>query len=133
MKVFKVTAKCGHVGRSYYVIKSFPIQAPNGKEAAKIARSLPRVKHHHKDAIISVEEITLTDYYLLVQKNNNDPYFSCQCVQDQRRYEEIVYSESYEEERSYEAPHKTIYYGKEILRNPKKFMRKIYFTERYAI
>ena len=133
MKVFKVTAKCGHVGRNYYVIKSFPVQASDGKEAARIARNIPRVKHHHKDAIINVEEITLAEYYALMHKNDSDPYFSCQNVQDQRRYDEVVYSEYCQEERPSETSRKTVYYGKEILRNPKKFMRNIYYTERYAI
>ena len=71
MKMFKVTAKCGHVGRNHYVVKNFPVQASNGREAAKIARDLPRVKHHHKDAIINVEEITFSEYYLLIQQNNS--------------------------------------------------------------
>lgn len=133
MKLFKVTAKCGHVGKNYYVIKSFPVQASDGKEAARIARNIPRVKHHHKDAIISVEEITLAEYYLLIQQNKNDPYFSCQNIQDQRRYDEVVYSEFHQKERYSEINRKTVYYGKEILRNPKKFMRNIYYTERYAI
>ena len=93
MKMFKVTAKCGHVGRNHYVVKNFPVQASNGREAAKIARDLPRVKHHHKDAIINVEEITLSEYYLLIQQNCNDPYFRCHNVQDQRCYEEVVFSE----------------------------------------
>ena len=28
---------------------------------------------------------------------------------------------------------KIVYYGKEVLRNPKRFMRNVYYTERYAI
>lgn len=133
MKVYKVTAKCGHVGRNYYVIKSFPVQASDGKEAARIARNIPRVKHHHKDAIISVEEITLAEYYALIRQNNSDPYFSCQNVQDQRKYEEVIYSEHSQKKNYSEISHKTVYYGKEILRNPKKFMRNINYAERYAI
>ena len=133
MKMFKVTAKCGHVGKNYYAIKSFPIQASDGRNAAKIARDIPRVKHHHKDAIISVEEITHAEYYLLMQQNNNDPYFSCRNIQDQRKYEEVVYTEHCQEEQYSEVSHKTVYYRKENIRNPKKFMRNIYFTERYVI
>lgn len=133
MKMFKVTAKCGHVGRNHYVVKNFPVQASNGREAAKIARDLPRVKHHHKDAIINVEETTLSEYYLLIQQNCNDPYFRCHNVQDQRCYEEVVFSEDIKVEPVFEDRKKIVYYGKEVLRNPKRFMRNVYYTERYAI
>ena len=51
MEFYLVTTKCGHVGKGHYVPITFPIKAENGKEAAKIARMLPRVKHHHWDAI----------------------------------------------------------------------------------
>ena len=133
MRMYKVTAKCGHVGRSHYVIKDFPVKANDGKEAAKIARELPRVKHHHKDAIRSVVEISFEEYWSLVKANEADPYFSCENVQDQRSYEEIIYCEEVEEKRSYETSNKVIYYGKQLLRNPKRFMRNNYYTERYAI
>lgn len=133
MRMYKVTAKCGHVGRSNYVLKDFPVKAENGRDAAKIARRIPRVKHHHKDAIVRVIEITLEEYYALILANKNDPYFSCENVQDQRRYDELIFSETFEDEREIEPCKKIVYYGKEILRNPKKFMRNIYWTERYAI
>ena len=133
MKAYKVVAKCGHVGKKHYVLKTFPIRAQDGREAARICRNLPRVKHHHKDAIISVEEVSLTEFFFLVKQNQNDPYFSCKNIQDQRRYDETVYFEPFREIRLYEKSRKSIYHGKEILRYPKKYMRNIYFTERYAI
>jgi len=55
-KFYIVTAKCGHVGKSKYILIDFPVIAEDGREAAKIARQIPRVKHHHKDAIRNVEE-----------------------------------------------------------------------------
>ena len=55
---YEVICKCGHVGKQHYIEISFPIIAENGREAAKKARYLPRVKHHHKDAIINVRKIT---------------------------------------------------------------------------
>ena len=134
MRMYKVVAKCGHVGRNHFVLKTFPVKAQNGKEAAKIVRNLPRVKHHHKDAIRSVEEITVSEYVALERLNREDPYFSCNNVQDQRAYEEIIYNEDdFMFERESEKSNRLVYYGKELLRNPKRFMRNIYMTERYAV
>lgn len=133
MKVFRVTAKCGHVGRNNYVIKSFAIRAFDAREAARIARDIPRVKHHHKDAILDVQEITLDDYYTLVEQNSHDPYFRCHNVQDQRSYEEVVYTEVKTERKRSEVTRKTMYYGKELIRNPKRFIRNVLYTERFAI
>lgn len=133
MKLFRVVAKCGHVGRNYYVLKEFAIKAANGKDAAKIAREMPRVKHHHKDAIRSVTEITIEEYYSLLKLNSEDPYFSCTSIQEQRLYEEVVYPEEFEDVKEPETSSKIIYYGKQLLRNPKRYMRNIYMMERYAI
>lgn len=83
-KTFAVEAKCGHVGRKYYIAITFPVVADNGKEAAKIVRRIPRVKHDHKDAIISVKEITIEEYEELIQQNKNDEYLQCHSVQEQR-------------------------------------------------
>jgi hypothetical protein len=57
-KHFIVTAKCGHVRRANFIAIDFPVVASNGKEAAAIARQLPRVKHDHKDAILGVREVS---------------------------------------------------------------------------
>jgi len=81
---YKVTAKCGHVGKYYCVLIDFPIKATNGVEASNIARSMPRVKHDHKDAILSCEKITKEEYELLLEVNSNDPYLQCKSVQDQK-------------------------------------------------
>ncbi len=84
-RYFKVTAKCGHVGRSHYVPISFPVAASCGKEAAAIARWYPRVKHHHPDAIINCEEIDREQYGILLKANSLDPYLQCKCKRDQRK------------------------------------------------
>lgn len=84
-RYFKVTAKCGHVGRSHYVPISFPVAASCGKEAAAIARWYPRVKHHHSDAIINCEEIDREQYCILLKANTLDPYLQCKCKRDQRK------------------------------------------------
>lgn len=64
-KFYKVTCKCGHVGKQYFIRISFPINADSGKEASEIARSLPRVKHDHKDAILDCKEIDYEEYLIL--------------------------------------------------------------------
>ena len=51
MKMYEVCAKCGHVGRDFYTEKIFAVKAKNAKEAAQFARFIPRVKHHHPDAM----------------------------------------------------------------------------------
>ena len=99
-KIFAVEAKCGHVGRKYYIAITFPVVADNGKEAAKIVRRIPRVKHDHKDAIISVNEITIEEYEELIQLNRNDEYLQCHSIQEQRARcdglsERIIMEDSY--------------------------------------
>jgi hypothetical protein len=74
---YKVIAKCGHVGRKHYIPIQFAIIAENGKEAAQIARNLPRVKKDHKDAILMCEKISYEVYQEILQNNHNDPYLKC--------------------------------------------------------
>ena len=83
LKFFRVTCKCGHVGRQFFVRIDFPIIADSGKEAAAIARQLPRVKHDHKDAILNCVEIDYEEYQILQKINNNDPYLKCKNPQEQ--------------------------------------------------
>ena len=83
MKYYEVKAKCGHVGMNNYIIKTFAICAENGREAASRARWMPRVKHHAKDAILSVKEIDEFEYDEIIEINHNDNYFKCESIQDQ--------------------------------------------------
>lgn len=84
IKFFKVTAKCGHVGKHFYLPVDFAIYAENAKIAAKIARNKSRVKHHQKDAILSVKEIDYLEYLDLLEKNKNNPYLNSHSIQEQR-------------------------------------------------
>lgn len=86
-KFFKVNAKCGHVGKGSYINIDFAVVASNAKEAAAKTRLFGRVKHHCKDAINFVEEISLEDFTSLVEKLASDPYISCDNIQNQRRIE----------------------------------------------
>jgi len=83
LEMYEVVCKCGHVGKSHYVKISFPVKARSRKEAARIARELPRVKHDHKDAILDVCRIDQNRYVELTERNKKDPYLHCSCVQDQ--------------------------------------------------
>lgn len=125
MKMYEVQAKCGHVGRKYYVLKNFAVIAENGKDAASITRWMPRVKHHHKDAIRSVVEIDQERYRELKITNRMDPYFSCHCVQDQRSYTEPdIYPEKHRWlEEEVDENYKAVFAGKEKIRKPKKYIR----------
>ena len=82
-KYFMVIAKCGHVGKKHYVPIKFAVIAKDGKEAAKMVRQFPRVKHDHKDAILNVNKIDYERYLEIVEMNNNDPYLKCHSRQEQ--------------------------------------------------
>lgn len=85
MWYFKVTAKCGHVGRRHYIVKDFYIEVTSGKEAAFKVRYTPRVKHNRKDAILSVEVITKAEYLIGKAVQAEDPYFQVHSSTEQRR------------------------------------------------
>ena len=84
-KYFKVLAKCGHVGKRNYVPIAFAVIAKSRKEASKATRSFPRVKHDHKDAILSCDEITFEDYLELYENNRKDPYLNCHSTHEQNK------------------------------------------------
>lgn len=86
MKYYKVTAKCGHVGKGFYYPGDLFIKAENGRDAAKVAREMPRVKHDRKDAILNVVEIDLESYLAGKEATRNNPYFFCESIQEQFKY-----------------------------------------------
>ena len=128
MRYFMVTAKCGHVGKDFYIPIDFPIRADSAKEAAAAARSLPRVKHHHKDAILSVTEVSYADYEDLRYVNSFDPYLHCRCIQDQRAEYDAVYNriveEARPERRAKEISERPIFSGKERIRNARRYAKE---------
>ena len=108
-KYFAVTVKFGHVGQHKCIIKTVPLTAESGKEAAYQARWMPRVKHHDKHAIIDVKEIDLETYFILMIEKSLDPYFQCKNIQEQRNEcegieDEVQYME--EDEIDYESREK---------------------------
>ncbi len=92
MRLYKVKAKCGHVGRSYYILKDFYVKAIDGKEAAYKVRYSPRVKHHKKDAILSVQEITDEEFLKGRKMQMEDKYFNVHNSSDQRKCCAVDYS-----------------------------------------
>ena len=82
-KYFRVTCKCGHVGKQHFIRIDFPVCADSKKEAAEIARYIPRVKHDHKDAILGCVEIDFEEYQIIQKINENDPYLKCKNIQEQ--------------------------------------------------
>lgn len=89
MKYYIVTAKCGHVGRGYYIPIDFPVKAESKTEAAKIVRDFPRVKHHHKDAILDCREVSFEEYNTARVKNQADTYLLCNSSTEQRLFCDI--------------------------------------------
>jgi hypothetical protein len=90
MNYFEVTAKCGHVGRDSFYKGLFYVQAENGSEAALKVRYLPRVKHDHKDAILSVSKISFDEFKVGQAAHKENPFFSCSSVQEQREFAEEI-------------------------------------------
>jgi hypothetical protein len=84
-KYFSVKAKCGHVGKMNCVWVDFAVTAESAKEAAMVARNFARVKHQHKDAIASVQEIRFEEYELLRSDNYADPFLQCHNKQEQQQ------------------------------------------------
>ena len=84
-KHYIVDALCGHVGLNNNIIISFTVCANNAKIAAKMTRQFPRVKHHCKNAILGVKEVSYTHYKKQQKINNNDPYLKCKNTQDQKK------------------------------------------------
>lgn len=87
MSYFEVIAKCGHVGKGYYIPISFAIIARNRSDAANVTRNKARVKHDRPDAIIAVNRLTKEEYEELKRQNEADPYLNCTNIQQQREIE----------------------------------------------
>ena len=90
MKFYEVTAKCGHVGRRQFYMGLFYVRAENGREAATLVRQKPRVKHNHKDAILSISSISYSEYLTGKAAYKTNPYFNCKSKQEQRIYADEI-------------------------------------------
>ena len=88
---YEIVAKCGHVGKGKYYEGVFYEKTENAKKAAEIVRGRGRVKHHKKDAIISVREISQEEYFAGVEAKKDDLYFQCLNIQDQNAIFDKIY------------------------------------------
>lgn len=75
-KYYLVETMCGHVGNGAYIPVTFPIRAEDGKSAAKIAREIPRVKHHNKYAILDVKKVDFEEFDQQRKINRHDSYLN---------------------------------------------------------
>ena len=89
-KLYVVSVKGGHVGRHRYMPIDMPIKATSKKEAATIARSRPRVKHDHPDAILSVSHVTEEVFMETVRKNREDPYLNVRSKHEQKMFQDQI-------------------------------------------
>lgn len=86
---YAVIAKCGHIGKKQYIPIKFAVIADNGKQAAKKVRNFPRVKHNHKNAILSVTKINFDEFIQINKKNDEDLYLKCHSKQEQSLIENL--------------------------------------------
>lgn len=126
MKYYEVSVKCGHVGKNWYVIKTLAVRAESGKMAAYLARKCPRVKHDHKDAILSVQEVTQEKFFETMKANKEDPFFLCKNIQEQRKRCLDIAVIHEEGERNYQGKKtssaKSSFAKGEKLKNPKRYL-----------
>jgi hypothetical protein len=127
MRYFIVTAKCGHVGKGRYIPIRFAVRAKTASEAASVARGLPRVKHHHKDAILSVEEVDVSEYEDRHYVNSFDPYLLCKNKKAQMQEFDAIFFRIQDEDNEHhckeERSEKPLYSGKKRIRNVRNTQR----------
>ncbi len=116
---YKVVAKCGHVGRNNYYRGKFGVIAESGKDAASKVRFYPRVKHHHQDAILSVNRISREEYNFLKKEWKENPYFHC----NNRTMQDSFYSEI-EKDIFPETPRQVLYRKQFRADDSEKYKRK---------
>lgn len=139
-KYYAVECKCGHTGsRRTYISIRFAVSAFSGKEAAAIGRSIPRCKHHHKDCVLNVSEISYQKFVELRKENSQDPFLRCHSIQEQEMYDladrfvlDPHYQEINKEKRVREEQIHQTFHGKEKIRNPKRFIRFNELKEAYC-
>ena len=130
MRYYEVTAKCGHVGRGYYIPIGFAVRAETASEAATVTRDFPRVKHDHKDAILSVREVDPFEYDDLQKVNRYDPYLQCKSKREQMQEYDAICNRLVEERRNSfysekELSEKAVYDGKKRIRNVRRYAREL--------
>lgn len=87
IRYFVGLCKLGHAdSKNYYIQKNLYVSAENAKEAAEKFRMMPRVKHDAANYLLELKEIDRAQYLLGLKQNNEDPFFKCKTIQEQRVY-----------------------------------------------
>ncbi len=76
-KYYLVQMRCGHVGFNSYIPIWFPVNAYDKKHAIRIAMKIPRVKSHSIKDVISIKEVSKTEWQNQMLINNEDVYLKC--------------------------------------------------------
>lgn len=129
-KYYSVICKCGHAdSTTKCIFITFPIIAESKKEAAYLGRKMPRVKHHHKDAVKDVKEISKEEYLKLKELNDKDSYLHCSNIQEQRqlnidyRFVDDLYMLSKKILKNRKTSNKRVYDSKIKIKYPKAYIR----------
>ena len=129
-KYYSVICKCGHVGANrFYIPIEFGVIATSKKEAAEKGRWIPRCKHHQKDCILNVKEISYSEFLVLNKKNRRDPYLQCHSIQEQRKYDlsdRLISEHRFNDSHKRNREVSTYMYGKRNVRHPKQYMKNIF-------
>ena len=125
---YLVQVKGGHVGRNKYMPVTFAIRDNSAKSAAERARLIGRTKHHHRFAILSVEETTPDKFYAQVNLNKIDPYFNVRSKREQKAFNDVIMprvrcEEAEPDYKSEAVSKRALYSKKEKIRKPKVFAR----------
>ena len=91
---------------------------------------MPRVKHDHRDAILSVREVDIFEYDGLKEVNRCDPYLQCRSRREQMTEYDAIYNRLMEESRNgvyceKELSEKAVYDGKKRIRNVRRYAREL--------
>ena len=106
IKYYICQCMMGHVGKHNYIPMELPIKASSAKDASKIAMTKPRVKKNRKGVVLETREVSYTEFLNQCFKNNNNPYFQCHSIQEQRmpcNLDDYILYDDYYDEKSYES------------------------------
>ncbi|MDP2426108.1 MAG: leucine-rich repeat domain-containing protein [bacterium] len=127
IKYYSVECKCGHVGRDKFMPIVFPMKAYSKKEAAQLAKELPRVKRDHVDAILTCTQISKEQYIELLKNNKADVYLQVKSKHEQKKHLDKIEPRLQVEKpknivpKTKTEPLKKTFIKKEVVENKKKF------------
>jgi len=132
MRLFEVIVKAGHgdqgrKGQGYFIPITLAIAAVDGKAAAEKARWTPRIKHHDRFAVLSVNEINQVRFDEIKKANDSDLFLKVTSKQEQRLLigdlsDRVVWeSEQYTKKETH--AEKTKFHKKSEIKNKKKYIK----------